>query len=243
MAELETITILRVDTGQAVNSVQDLKDNIKLLKDAVNQAEIGSQEYTDALNELKVNQNALRDAMYATSASMEDVAKAATGAGDSYNALVHRMAALKEEFRSTGDAARRMELGAQIRAVNDELKKMDALQGNFQRNVGNYAGSIKEALGQLPSFMSPVKSGLDNIHPWSRPKANEVTSEIRVFAAQGEQEMMRFGILPLNLFFHRLLFLLQFLFRFCGMVFFFTHVLDLFSSLYNSKKAANGSPD
>ena len=164
MATEETITILRVDTGEAVTSVQDLRDNIKALKDAVNQAEIGSQEYQDALNELRVNQNALKDAMYATSASMEDVAKSATGASESYNSLVHRMAALKEEFRSTSDAARRMEIGAQIKAVNDQLKEMDALQGNFQRNVGNYAGSMKEVLGSLPSFMSPVKSGLDNIN-------------------------------------------------------------------------------
>lgn len=42
------------------------------------------------------------------------------------------------------------------------------------------------------------KSGLDTVNPWSRPKANEVTSVVRVFAAQGEQEMMRFGILPLR---------------------------------------------
>ena len=73
----ETITILRVDTGEAVTSVQDLKDNIKALKDVVAQAEIGSEEYQKALNELRVNQNALKDAMYATSASMEDVAKSA----------------------------------------------------------------------------------------------------------------------------------------------------------------------
>lgn len=160
----ETITILRVDTGEAVTSVQDLKDNIKALKDVVAQAEIGSEEYQKALNELRVNQNALKDAMYATSASMEDVAKSATGASESYNSLVHRMAALKEEFRSTGDAARRMELGAQIKEVNDQLKEMDALQGNFQRNVGNYAGSMKEVLKDLPSFMNPVKGGLDNIN-------------------------------------------------------------------------------
>ena len=160
----ETITILRVDTGEAVTSVQDLKDNIKLLKDAVNQAEIGSQEYTDALNELRVNQNALKDAMYATTASMEDVAKSATGASESYNSLVHRMAALKEEFRSTADAARRMELGEQINEINTKLKEMDALQGNFQRNVGNYAGDMKKVLGELPSFMAPVKGGLDNVN-------------------------------------------------------------------------------
>ena len=160
----ETITILRVDTGEAVTSVQDLKDNIKALKDVVAQAEIGSEEYQKALNELRVNQNALKDAMYATSASMEDVAKCASGARESYNSLVDRMAALKEEFRSTGDAARRMELGAQIKEVNDQLKEMDALQGNFQRNVGNYAGSLKSVIQDIPSFAGPARKGLDDIN-------------------------------------------------------------------------------
>ena len=148
MAE-ETITILRVGTEEAVKSVNDLRNNIKILKDNLGDLEVGTEEYKDTLEELKVNQNALKDAMYATSSSMEDVAKAATGASDSYNSLVHRMAALKEEFRSTDDAARRADLGGQIKAINDQLKDMDALQGNFQRNVGNYANSIKDAFGDM----------------------------------------------------------------------------------------------
>ena len=159
MAE-EIITILNLETGQAVKSVGELKDNIKLLKDELNKAEIGTEEYQTTLDQLKVNQNALKDAMYATSASMEDVAKAATGAGESYNALVHRMAALKEEFRATGDAARRMELGQQIKAVNDQLKEMDAMQGNFQRNVGNYTESIKGAFKGLGDQVDAFRKGL-----------------------------------------------------------------------------------
>ena len=47
-------------------------------------------------------------------------------------------------------------------------------------------------------FLLFQKHGLDNIHPWSRPKAGEITDTIKVFAARGEQEMMRFGILPLQ---------------------------------------------
>lgn len=163
MAELETITILRVDTGEAVRSVGDLQDNIKILKASLKDLEIGSEEYQQTLDELKVNQNALRDAMYATSASMEDVAKSATGTSESYNGLVNRMKALKEEFRATEDAARRAELGEQIKAVNDQLKEMDAMQGNFQRNVGNYYGAIKDAMKDVPGFAAPIKKGIDDI--------------------------------------------------------------------------------
>lgn len=170
MAE-ETITILRVGTEEAVRNIADLRNNIKALKqgfedaqgvwhDGLEDLEIGTKEYKDTLDELKVNQNALKDAMYATSSSMEDVAKAATGVSDSYNSLVHRMAALKEEFRSTEDAARRADLGGQIKAINDQLKDMDALQGNFQRNVGNYAGSIKDAFGDMSKNVDVFRKSL-----------------------------------------------------------------------------------
>lgn len=148
MAE-ETITIVKVGTDEAVKSINDLKNNIKILKDNLGDLEVGTEEYQNTLDELKVNQNALKDAMYATSSSMEDVAKAATGASESYNSLVHRMASLKEEFRATNDEVRRAELGKQIKEVNDQLKDLDALQGNFQRNVGNYAGDIKKAFGDM----------------------------------------------------------------------------------------------
>ena len=159
MAE-ETITIFKVGTEQAVKSIADLRDNIKTLKDNLNDLEIGTGEYQDTLDELKVNQNALKDAMYATSSSMEDVAKAATGASDSYNSLVHQMASLKEEFRATNDELRRAELGQQIKGINDQLKEMDALQGNFQRNVGNYAGSIKDAFGDMSKNVDVFRKSL-----------------------------------------------------------------------------------
>lgn len=173
----ENQVILNVGVDGA-KSIQDLRNNIKALKDGwvdaegnihkgLNELEIGTQEYSDALNELRLNQNALKDAMYATSSSMADVTKAASGAGESYNALVHRMAALKEEFRATEDAARRADIGAQIKDINDQLKEMDALQGNFQRNVGDYANQVskgfKEILGDLPPALDAIKGPMDNI--------------------------------------------------------------------------------
>ena len=169
MADMETITILRVGTEEAVRSVNDLKQNIKDLKDNLAELEIGSEEYQDTLEELKVNQNALKDAMYATSTSMDDLTKAATGTGESYNALVHRMAALKEELRATdvsteAGAKRFRELAGQVNMVNDRLKQMDAMQGNYQRNVGNYNGAVDRlvnsfgAMGRgAASVIAPVR--------------------------------------------------------------------------------------
>ena len=175
----ESVNILRVDTGEAVQSVNDLRENIKLLKANLGELTIGSQEYQDTLEKLTINQNALKNAMHATSASLEDVVAAATSANVqfdeqnklinqgniSYNELVHTMAALKEEWRSTGDAARRAELGERIEQVNAQLKGMDASVGNFQRNVGNYSSALEglekgflATAGGAGSVINPVKN-------------------------------------------------------------------------------------
>ena len=162
MAE-ETIQIIRIETGEAVRSVNDLRENVKILKERLGDLEIGTTEYQDTLDELKVNQAAVKDAMYATTASMDDLTKSATGASNSYNSLVHRMASLKEELRATDVSTeqgkqRFKELAAQINEVNDTLKDMDALQGNFQRNVGNYPGLMKTFSGSLDALDKGLKA-------------------------------------------------------------------------------------
>lgn len=155
MAETEVKTIITVETGQSAYTLGELRENVKKLKSALDEQEVGSKEYQKTLQDLQVSQNALRDAMYGTTTSVEDLNKSANGLSDSYNSLVHRMAALKNEFRSTNDAARRADLGNQIKDINDRLKEMDALQGNFGRNVGNYAESVKSAFKDM-------KEGIDN---------------------------------------------------------------------------------
>lgn len=162
MAE-ETIQIIRIETGEAVRSVNDLRENVKILKERLGDLEIGTTEYQDTLDELKVNQAAVKDAMYATTASMDDLTKSATGASNSYNSLVHRMASLKEELRATDVSTeqgkqRFKELAAQINELNDNLKDMDALQGNFQRNVGNYPGLMKTFSGSLDALDKGLKA-------------------------------------------------------------------------------------
>lgn len=173
MATTEDVIILKVGTDEAVKSVGDLKENIKLLKGSLSELEVGSDAYKTTLKELKENQNALKDAMYATSGTMEDVVAAAKGASKSYNSLVHQMAALKEEWRATNDEARRNELGKQIADINQQLKDMDSSVGNFSRNVGNYesgaAGLVAKfdqwggILKQMPPTLGATKESIGKV--------------------------------------------------------------------------------
>lgn len=163
MAQIEDVVILSVETGQAVKSVGELRSNVKAYREILKDAEIGSKEYQDAVKGLAENQNALRNAMHASTASLDEVTQAAKGMGESYNALVARMATLKEEFRSTSDAARRADLGKQIKSVNDQLKAMDAEQGNFSRNVGNYTNSVLDAFNKMGGGVSSVINPIKNV--------------------------------------------------------------------------------
>ena len=169
----ETITILRVDTGEAVKSLADLRANIKAYKEELETLDVGSKEYADTLVALQVNQAALKNAMHATSSEADQegdafasVAKAAHGLGTSYNALVKQMADLDQQFRATEDAAKRAQLGEQIKAINDQLKEMDAARGKFGRNVGDYfnqvSGALKDVVKDLPSGLGTIKKGLDD---------------------------------------------------------------------------------
>lgn len=164
MAE-EVVTILKVGTDEAIKSVNDLKENIKLLKEQLGKAKIGSEDYQKTLKELKDNQNALKDAMYATKSSIEEVSAAAKGAGSSYNALVHKMAELKQEWRATGDAAERAKLGKQIADINQQLKDMDASVGNFSRNVGNYESGVTPLVAKFEQFGGFLKDLPPTIGP------------------------------------------------------------------------------
>lgn len=146
MAE-ETITILRVDGGSAITTIKELREYIRQLKNELGTLTVGTEDYQSKLGTLITAQNALRGAMNATTASMEDVAAAAAGTGKSYNSLVNQMANLRRAQRSLNIEAdegkkRYAEMAVQINSLNDELKALDAQNGNYQRNVGNYKSAM-----------------------------------------------------------------------------------------------------
>ena len=163
MAESE-VKILTVD---AVKSMADLRKAISDTKEALNGMELGSEEYQRTLSELIKEQNLMRGAMNGTTASMDDLKQAADGTAQSYNGLVNKMADLKREFRTTTDAVERANLGARIKEINDQLKEMDAMKGDFQRNVGDYfnqtSAAMKSVIGDLPSALDKMKGPLKDI--------------------------------------------------------------------------------
>ena len=170
-AEIETITILKVGTEEAVKNVNDLKNNIKILKEALNDENAELKDNQAILKELAQNQQALKTVMYGSQQTMEQITKAATDNGTTYNNLVKQMAAYKAQLRTinvdTEEGRRKFEsLAADINRVNLRLKDMDAMQGNFTRNVGNYTSALDGlhmVVKDLPPSMGAVKKAGDQL--------------------------------------------------------------------------------
>ena len=168
MAEFETVTVLEVKALDAVKSVGDLKNNIKLLKDELKDTNKTFEENQKTVKELAQNQQALKTIMYGSEQSLQDITKAAVANGKSYNDLVKQMAALKAAARtidvSTAEGKKQFEEQAKaISEVNEQLKKMDALQGNYTRNVGNYKSvwdNLNDALADAPPALNGIKNGI-----------------------------------------------------------------------------------
>ena len=161
MADQVDVKIVTVD---AVDNLAQLKKAIKDAKDNLSTLDLGSKKYQEQLAQVIEGQNLLRAAMNGTTATAEHLKDAIDKDGTSYNSLVNQMANLKREFRATTDEARRAQLGAQIREINTELKQLDALKGDFQRNVGDYlAHDLKDVVKDLPSGLRAIKGPLDDV--------------------------------------------------------------------------------
>ena len=161
MAEQVDVKIITVD---AVNNLADLKKAIKDAKDNLATMNLGSKEYQKQLKEVIEGQNLLRAAMNGTTATAEHLKDAVDKDGVSYNSLVNQMADLKRAFRATTDEAERANLATRIRDINTELKKLDAMKGDFQRNVGDYlAKDLKSVVQDLPSGLKAIRGPLDDV--------------------------------------------------------------------------------
>jgi len=133
------------------SSINEFRKSLKEARAALNEAEIGTTEFTQGIRDLEAAENKLRNALKLGTTEVEK-------ADDSYNALTRSMSELKAQWRATNDEARRNELGKQIAEINQQLKDMDASIGNYQRNVGNYEGALDAFGGSLQSLTTPIKS-------------------------------------------------------------------------------------
>lgn len=129
----EKVEIFELETGNSTRTLKDLRDEIKNLRKALDECEVGSEEFNKTLDKLSDTQEELKNATKRTNTSLEG----------SYDALTQKMAELKKQWKATADEIERTNLGEEIAGINQQLKDMDAELGNYQRNVGNYSSAFE----------------------------------------------------------------------------------------------------
>ena len=168
MAEQAEVKIVTVD---AVTNLNELRETIKNAKTALNQMQIGSEEYRKQLVEIDKAQNLLKNAINGTTATTEDYTKALDGTTKTYNTMVKQLADLKKQMRnvdiSTEEGKKEFDdLSKKIKVVADELKKLDADQGSHVRNVGNYVShweGFSDAVAKLPGPIGEVTNKVKGV--------------------------------------------------------------------------------
>ena len=166
---------VKIVTVDAVTNLNELRETIKEAKKHLNTLKIGGDDYRAQLIEINKAQNLLTNALNGTTAKEEDYTKALQGTSKTYNTLVKQMADMKRELRNIDVSTEQgvkdfQELASQINDVNDELKAMDAMKGDFQRNVGNYPKEVsvsfenlRGALEGMPGPIGAVTKGIGGV--------------------------------------------------------------------------------
>lgn len=185
---IESQKIISINTGQAIQSVKELKNEISSLRDAWLQADKGTEEYEQTTEKLVEAQTKLNQVMSVGKSQVS----ASTG---SYNALVNQMNALKRVWRETTSEVQRQALGEKIRGINDQLKELDSSIGNNQRKVGAYEQALEtlnKSYDTQKAELRDLKAALDNLDPSTEAynKAFERAAEITHNLAE-QQEMLR----------------------------------------------------
>lgn len=147
MAEIDSKKVLNIDTSEAQLSIANLKKMVSEYRKELDNCIVGSDEAAAAADRLNKAQTALSAAQKGAIDTMGQL-------DNSYNGLTAQMRKLKDEQKnidtSTEAGAKAFdEYAAKIYAIQDKLTEMDAKNGVYSRNVGNYTKSMTDAFNNV----------------------------------------------------------------------------------------------
>lgn len=157
----EKVRVLKLDTQSAVKSVADLKSEVATYRKEMEQAAIGSEQYKTAQQNLLDAQNALQAAQRGC---IDTVGKL----DNSYNGLVVQMKKLKDAQKQidvSTEAGKKAyaDYAKKINGINNQLKGLDAQNGVFVRNVGDYANQFGSAMSTMGVGANGLTNGLKGV--------------------------------------------------------------------------------
>lgn len=159
----DNVEILNIDATESIKTIALLKAELKAFKGELENAKVGSEQYNNALKNVNKVQDELKEATNASSLSLEEARTKIDTTDKSYNELSATMRELKKAFKSATDETAKADISANVDKINDRLKELDASNGVFSRNVGNYAGGIKDAMDTFGGSVGNVSGAFGKL--------------------------------------------------------------------------------
>ena len=157
------VTKLTADTIQNKIRINELGDELKRLDKEYKNGNISLTDYLNKSALLKQRQTELSEQNKQYSNLMRNHAAVIISASSSYNEMNAAVLVLEKRLKSMSKdsflGSEGQKTLQRIQTLKNELKRMDAQMGNYQRNVGNYAShwnglgmSVQQVARELPSL-------------------------------------------------------------------------------------------
>ena len=138
-------------------SLKEYRDQIKKLQEEMLNLQKGTAEYNKAAESAREKQAKLKEVLADTKNVMD-------GEEGSLNKLRSQLSQLTKEAATMDVGSDRFKAASKnILELTNRIKDAEESQGNFRRNVGNYANSVESALNKLglsAKGLGPLFSGL-----------------------------------------------------------------------------------
>lgn len=146
--------------GKQINSVKELRAEIKRLQDSLINIQAGTQEYNETTEKLVSAQELLNNVTKAGTKEMQASATSIVGLEKEYKKLYNAYKLLSEEERNSDFGS---QMANRLKEVSEQLNDTKKNVGNFKDNIGHYSESAIDAFSKMGISVGGLIQPLTNV--------------------------------------------------------------------------------
>lgn len=189
MAETEIKRVIKIESGQSANTLNNLSARIKELKSSMGDLDIASEEYREVSEDINRLENTKRNAIRGVTAAVDG----------SYNAYSKELSVLQKHRKTLKEGTDEYkEMTKRVGELQDKLKEMDAEVGTHTRNVGNYSSAfsgLQNSVNQVTRELPVLTMGADRFFLAISNNLPILYDNIRAYRAMATEGKTNVGVL------------------------------------------------
>lgn len=188
MAETEIKRVIKIESGQSANTLNNLSARIKELKSSMGDLDIASEEYREVSEDINRLENTKRNAIRGVTAAVDG----------SYNAYSKELSILQKHRKTLKEGTDEYkEMTKRVAELQDKLKEMDAEVGTHTRNVGNYSSAfsgLQNSVNQVTRELPVLTMGADRFFLAISNNLPILYDNIRAYRALSAEQRKGIGV-------------------------------------------------